>query len=110
MSHWNYLAVLGFVSICAVGINIGFRLQIGKRWRELFFTQFVVVFVYLSWDTWAILKQNWYFDPNQIVKIYVLPKVPIEEGLFFVVVPLTTILCYQALLKLTGWTYKGSPS
>jgi hypothetical protein len=33
-------------------------------------------------------------------------KVPLEEILFFIIVPLTTIVTYKALLKLTGWESK----
>lgn len=106
MVHLNYLAVLAFVAICAVGINFGFRLRIGTHWRELFMTQIAVLVIYLGWDTWAIARDNWFFDSRQIVNINVLPKVPIEEFLFFIVVPITTILSYQALIKLTGWGRK----
>jgi lycopene cyclase domain-containing protein len=108
MTHLSYLAVIAFVALCAFGINLGFALRIGKRWRELLLTQFAIVIIYLSWDTWAIAKKNWFFDTHQIVNINVLPKVPLEELLFFIVVPLTIILSYQALLKLTGWQNKGS--
>ena len=106
MTHLSYLAVIAFVTICALGINLGFGLRIGKRWRELILTEFAFVTIYLSWDTWAIAKKNWFFDTHQIVNINVLPKVPLEELLFFIVVPLTIILSYQALLKLTGWSQK----
>jgi len=107
MTHLSYLAVIVFVAICAFSINWGFGLRIGKRWRELILTEFAIVIIYLSWDTWAIAKKNWFFDTHQIVNIDVLPKVPLEELLFFIVVPLTIILSYQALLKLTGWSQKG---
>ena len=107
MSHLSYFAVLTFVAICAFGINLGFGLHIGKHWKELLLTQMAIVIIYLSWDAWAIAKHNWFFDVRQIVNVYVLPKVPLEELLFFIVVPLTTILSYQALLKLTGWNEKG---
>ena len=63
--------------------------------------------IYLSWDTWAIAKKSWFFDHLQIVNVDVLPKVPIEELLFFLVVPVMTILTYKALLKLTKWTPPG---
>lgn len=106
MTHLSYLAVIAFVTICALGINWGFGLRIGKRWRELILTESAIVIIYLSWDTWAIAKKNWFFDTHQIVNINVLPKVPLEELLFFIVVPLTIILSYQALLKLTGWSQK----
>lgn len=106
MTHLAYLAVIAFVAICAVGVNLGFGLRIGKRWRELLLTELFIVIIYLSWDTWAIAQKNWFFDTRQIVNIDILPKVPLEELLFFIVVPLTIILSYQALLKLTGWEKK----
>ena len=106
MTHLAYLAVIAFVAICAVGVNLGFGLRIGKRWRELLLTELFIVIIYLSWDTWAIAHKNWFFDTRQIVNIDILPKVPLEELLFFIVVPLTIILSYQALLKLTGWEKK----
>ena len=108
MTHLAYLAVIAFVAICAVGVNLGFGLRIGKRWRELLLTELFIVIIYLSWDTWAIAHKNWFFDTRQIVNIDILPKVPLEELLFFIVVPLTIILSYQALLKLTGWEKKAT--
>ncbi len=108
MAHLSYLAVLAFVAVCAFGINLGFRLQIGKHWRELVVTQIAIIIIYLSWDTWAIARKSWFFDARQILNITVLPKVPLEELLFFVVVPVTTILSYQALLKITGWNQNES--
>ncbi len=107
MNHLEYLAVIAFVSLCAFGVNLGFRLRILRRWRELFLTQLSIVVIYLTWDTWAIAHKNWFFDTHQIINVDVLPKVPLEELLFFIVVPLTVILSYQALLKLTGWQQDG---
>ncbi len=103
MTHFSYLVVILFVALCAVSVNFGFRLRIGSRWLELLQTELMILAIYLSWDTWAIAKKSWFFDHHQIVNIDVLPKVPVEEFLFFLVVPIMIILSYQALLKLTGW-------
>jgi len=103
VAHLSYLAVILFVALCAVSVNFGFRLRLGGYWRELLQTQLVILAIYLSWDTWAIAKKSWYFDHHQIINFDVLPKVPVEEFLFFLVVPVMTILSYLALLKLTGW-------
>jgi hypothetical protein len=53
---------------------------------------------------------SWFFDSNQILGIMLLGKLPIEEVLFFIIVPLMTVLTYLALIKLTGWgrTKEGS--
>ena len=50
-----------------------------------------------------ILSQSNQFDSNQILGIMLLGKLPIEEVLFFIIVPLMTVLTYLALTKLTGW-------
>ena len=107
MTHFSYLVVIAFISLCALGVNFGFRLTLGKYWRELLQTELVILVIYLSWDTWAIAKKSWFFDHRQIVNVDVLPKVPVEELLFFLVVPVMTILSYKALLKLTKWTPPG---
>jgi len=104
VTHLSYLVVILFVALCAVSVNFGFRLRLGSRWRELLQTEMMILAIYLSWDTWAIAKKSWFFDHHQIVNIDVLPKVPVEEFLFFLVVPIMTILSYLALVKLTGWT------
>lgn len=107
MTHFSYLAVIAFITLCAFGVNLGFRLRIAERWLELAQTQLAILVIYLSWDTWAIAKKSWFFDSQQIVNVDVLPKVPLEELLFFLVVPIMTILSYQALLKLTKWQAPG---
>ena len=107
MNHFSYLLVIAFIALCALGVNFGFRLKLGKYWRELLQTEIAILAIYLTWDTWAIAHKNWFFDTHQIINVDVLPKVPLEELLFFVVVPLTVILSYQALLKLTGWQQDG---
>jgi lycopene cyclase domain-containing protein len=104
LTHFSYLVVILFVALCAVSVNFGFRLRIGSRGRQLLQTEMMILAIYLSWDTWAIAKKSWFFDHHQIVNVDVLPKVPVEEFLFFLVVPIMIILSYQALLKLTGWT------
>ena len=103
MAHLRYMAVLLFIALCGFDVNFFFKVKITRLWRAFLLTDICIVISYLLWDYWAIVKGNWYFDQRQILTIHLLPKVPLEELLFFIVVPLTTIITYQALLKLTGW-------
>jgi lycopene cyclase domain-containing protein len=107
VNHFSYLLVIAFIALCALGVNFGFRLKLGKYWRELLQTEIAILAIYLTWDTWAIAKKSWFFDRHQIVNVDVLPKVPLEELLFFLVVPVMTVLTYKALLKLTKWKSPG---
>ena len=103
MTHVHYLGVLLFIGICAAGVSLGFKVKSAHFWRIFLATAATILFIYLAWDLWAISKKNWHFDSHQILNIFVLPKVPIEEVLFFIIVPLTTIVTYKALLRLTRW-------
>ena len=100
VAHWHYLFVLIFISICAVGVNFGFRLHITRSCRIFLATDAAVLLIYTAWDIYAVKHHNWSFDPQQIWGVNIGGTLPIEEILFFVIVPLMTILSYIALSKL----------
>lgn len=103
MENLHYSYVLIFIATCAVGVNFGFRLKFSKRLKLFLLTDSLILVLYLIWDFWAISKGSWFFDPDQTLGIMLLGKLPIEEFLFFIIVPLMTVLTYLALIKLTGW-------
>jgi lycopene cyclase domain-containing protein len=103
VAHLHYLLVLAFIGACAIFVALLFRIRKPHFWRFFLLTDFSILIIYLSWDFWAINRRNWYFDTKQIIGSYILGKMPIEEVLFFIIVPLTTIMTYLALMKLTGW-------
>ena len=103
MENLHYAYVLIFIAICAVGVNFGFKLQFARKLKLFLLTDSLILVIYLIWDFWAVSKGSWFFDSNQILGIKLLGKLPIEEVLFFIIVPLMTVLTYLALTKLTGW-------
>lgn len=103
MENLHYSFVLIFVAICAVGVNFGFKLQFSKKIKLFLLADSLILATYLIWDFWAVSKGSWFFDSNQILGVMLFGKLPIEEILFFIIVPLMTVLTYLALTKLTGW-------
>ena len=104
MAKFNYLLVLAFIATCAIFIALVFGIRVKKFWRLFLITDFSILVIYLIWDYWAISKKNWYFDESQILGIKIFGIIPIEEILFFMIVPLTSLLTYLALKKLTKWS------
>ena len=100
MAQFHYLLVLLFIAACAVGVSLGFRIRITRFWRNFLLTDVSILAIYLMWDYWAIKKENWSFDAEQILGIYLFGNVPIEEVLFFIIVPLMTIIVYVTLIKI----------
>lgn len=56
-----------------------------------------VAVVFIIWDAYAIAKHHWHFDTKQIVGIYGPLRIPLEEYLFFIIVPLAAILTFEAV-------------
>jgi hypothetical protein len=100
MAEFNYLGVLLFISICAVGVTLVFKVRAPRFWKTFLIVDSVVLAVYLFWDYWAIEKKIWSFDSAQTIGLKVLGIIPIEEVLFFIIVPLMTIITYLALINL----------
>ena len=61
-----------------------------------------VVAVFLIWDATAIVLQVWHYNPRYISGINV-PFMPLEEMLFFIVIPLCGLLTYNVVTASLGW-------
>jgi lycopene cyclase domain-containing protein len=110
VAQFNYLMVLGFIGACAIFVNFGFKLRISSKWKLFLLTDVVILFIYLAWDFWAVSKGSWYFDREQTVGLYLFSRLPIEEVLFFIIVPLMVVLTYLALIKLSRPSSKDEKS
>lgn len=102
MSHLAYLAVLGFVLVGSGWLEWGLRTRVLRRWRRLVLTLVPVVVVFAIWDAYAIEAGHWWFDTSRIVGVLAPGGIPIEELVFFVVVPTAAILTLEAVRSATG--------
>lgn len=100
MAQLHYLFVLMFIAFCAVAVTLAFRIRIKRFWRNFLLADGSILAIYLIWDYWAIRKENWSFDSEQILGFYLFGIVPIEEVLFFIIVPLMTVIVYVTLIKI----------
>ncbi len=72
------------------------------RPRRLGLTLLPVASVFLGWDIAAVAAGDWTFDPAQVLP-YRLLGLPVEEVLFFVVVPLCAVLTFETARRVSGW-------
>jgi lycopene cyclase domain-containing protein len=62
-----------------------------------------VVVVFVSWDLYAISAGHWSFDASQLLGVTLPGGLPIEELLFFLVVPTASVLALEAVRRVRGW-------
>jgi lycopene cyclase domain-containing protein len=99
--HLTYLAVLAACLVSALWLEPLLRVGVLRRWRRVLLTLLPVVAVFVVWDLMAIAAGHWWYDEGQIVGLILPGGLPIEEVLFFVIVPLCAILGFEAVRKVT---------
>ncbi len=102
MQRLAYLAVLLGCLVGAGWLEWGLRTRVIVRWRRLLFTLLPVVAVFVLWDLYAIHAGHWSFDPQKITGIACGP-LPLDEVLFFIVIPYCAILTLEAVRAVKGW-------
>ena len=109
MNHLTYLGVLAFILIGTGWLEVVLRTRVYARWRRLLLTLLPVVAVFVVWDLYAIAAGHWWFDPEQTTGIVFPGGIPIEEILFFIVVPLAALLTLEAVRSVKRWQVGDEP-
>jgi len=98
-----YLLVLLGCLLGTLPLELVLRVRVYARWRRLLLTLLPVVVVFVFWDALAIRAGHWSYDPRQTVGL-VLGNLPVEEVLFFLVVPVCSVLALEAVRVVKGWS------
>ncbi len=102
-ANFAYVGVLVFVLVGSLWLEIVLRTHVFARWRRLLLVLAVVVWPFLLWDAYAIGQGHWWFDTDRILGIYLPGEIPLDELLFFLVIPLASILTLEAVRSVKGW-------
>jgi lycopene cyclase domain-containing protein len=96
MDRWQYLVLLaGCLAVTAPLEMFGTGVY-RRAWRVVR-AVLPVAAVFLLWDEVAIGAHVWTYNPAYIIGHYLPVRVPIEEVLFFLVIPLCALLTYNAV-------------
>jgi lycopene cyclase domain-containing protein len=98
----TYLAVLAGCLVGTAPLELLLHTRVYARRRRLLLTLLPVFVVFTVWDVLAIRAGHWAYDPGQTTRLHV-GNVPIEELLFFLVVPVCSVLALEAVRAVRGW-------
>jgi lycopene beta-cyclase len=93
----TYLAVLAGCLLVTLPLELVWHLGVYRRWRRLSLTLAPVLVVFLTWDALAVRAHDWRYRHLTGVRV---GNLPIEEVAFFVVIPVCTVLTYEAVRRL----------
>lgn len=98
----TYLLVLGACLLGTLPLELVLSTRVYAQPRRLLLTLAPVLAVFVTWDVLAIHAGHWSFDPAQVTGIR-FGDLPLEELLFFLVIPVCALLSFEAVKKVRGW-------
>jgi lycopene cyclase domain-containing protein len=96
MDRWQYLIVLAACLAITAPLELFGEGVYRQPWRTVR-AVLPVTLVFLVWDAVAIAAGVWTYNPRYITGIHVGFGIPVEELLFFIVIPLCGLLTYNAV-------------
>ncbi len=94
--RWQYLVVLGLCLAVTAPLEL-FGAGVYRQPRRLARSVLGVAAVFLVWDAVAIGAGVWTYNAKYISGIHIPFGIPIEEVLFFLVIPVCGLLTYNAV-------------
>ena len=97
VGQWSYLAMLGFVVFASFWLEFAFNLRVLRDPKRLIKTVLASTPIFILWDSYAIANYHWTFGPGLSTGIIGPLGVPLEEYLFFLVIPIASILTLEGV-------------
>jgi lycopene cyclase domain-containing protein len=96
MGHLEYLGVLCSCLLITMPLELVLHVGVYRQARRLAASVGCVAAVFVTWDLIGAQLGHWDYNPTYVSGLKLL-GLPIEEHLFFAVVPLCGILAYEAV-------------
>ena len=95
--------MLAFCVLGTLPLEVVLGVRVYRQWRRLALTLLCVAPVFLVWDLYAEGAGHWRFDSDQTIGVTLPGGLPLEELLFFLVIPICSVLALVAVRKVRGW-------
>jgi lycopene cyclase domain-containing protein len=94
MSYYGYILLFSFLGpLC---LSFDKKVAYYKKIPRLIIPLILVSGLFLVWDQWFTVNGIWGFNPEYVSGIY-FGKLPLEEVLFFAVVPYNCLFIYEVV-------------
>ena len=96
MDHWQYLIVMAACLLITAPLEwLGSGVY--RHARRTAFAVLPVAAVFVAWDALAIAGGVWTYNPRYLTGFRLPGAIPIEEVVFFLVIPVCGLLTYTAV-------------
>lgn len=103
MSKFAYVSVLLGCILGTAWLEVFLRTKVYRRAIRLVLTILPVLIVFSIWDAYAIAQGHWTFDARYVTGVNTIANIPLDEILFFVIIPICAILSFEAVRSVRKW-------
>lgn len=93
----EYLLLMAACVLITLPLEFWLRARVYRRPVRLALAVVPVVVVFYLWDAIAISRAHWDYSPAHTTGVILPLAVPLEELVFFIVIPICGLLTYEAV-------------
>lgn len=97
IDEYQYLALMGLCLLITLPLEFVLRARVYRRFPTVLLALVPVIVVFSIWDIAGIIRGHWTYSPRYTTGIHLPFAMPIEELVFFLVIPICGLLTYEAV-------------
>ena len=101
--RYQYLLLMAGCVLVTLPLEFVLRARVYRRPRRLLAALLPVVAVFVVWDVVGIVRDHWWYSEGYTTGILLPLSVPLEELVFFLVIPVCGLLTYESVGTVLGW-------
>jgi lycopene beta-cyclase len=102
VDHLQYLGLMAACVVATLPLELWLGARVWRRPRRLAAALAPPVVIFCAWDVAAIAHHQWHYASRYISGIDLPGHLPVEELVFFVVVPVCAILTFEVVGRMLG--------
>ncbi len=97
VDKYQYLLLMGACLAITLPLEFVLGARVWRAPRRLLKALWPTVAIFMAWDILAIAREHWDFNPEYVTGWRLPGNLPVEELTFFIVIPICSLLTYEAV-------------
>lgn len=103
MDRYQYLLLMAGCLVVTLPLEVVLRARVYRRPRRLLLALLPVVLLFSVWDVVGIARDHWTYSERYTTGILLPFRMPLEELVFFLVIPVCGLLTLEAVGTTMTW-------
>jgi lycopene beta-cyclase len=100
VDHLQYLLLMAACLLATLPLELLLGARVWRQPRRLLAALVAPVVIFSAWDVAAIAHHQWHYAARYVTGVDLPGRLPIEEVVFFVVVPICALLTFEVVSRI----------